>query len=155
MKDFPLCFPKSELKLSIINEKLNVWDVIRRKFVVLTPEEYVRQQLLHFLLQNNYPAGYIRTENGIKEAERKQRTDLTVYDKKNEIFLLAECKAPHVPISLSAQTQLAVYQYYKKSRFLLLTNGIELHYFRLTEKGVEKTESLPDWREANRETAGF
>jgi hypothetical protein len=146
MKNLQLCFPKANLKIEIINEKLSVWDIVRKKFIVLTPEEWVRQHLVHHLVEKKYPLTYMRVEAGMRVSGNAQRTDVTVYDKKGAVFLLAECKAPQVSIGEDAAVQLSSYQKIHEAKYLLLTNGISVYYFE-NKNGISQIENLPLWRE--------
>ncbi len=146
MTDFPLCFPKSELKLSISGDKLTVWDIIRKKYIILTPEEWVRQQLLHFLIKNHYPATYMSVETAVSKSKHAGRTDIKVYNKRNELFLLAECKAPYLKLGNAAQTQLSAYHQKLSAQFLLLTNGAEMLFFEQNEGNLQQIRTLPEWK---------
>jgi hypothetical protein len=146
MIEFPLCFPKSELKLSISGEKLAVWDIIRKKYIILTPEEWVRQQLLHFLIKNNFPASYMSVETAVSKSKHEGRTDIKIYDRRNELFLLAECKAPYLKLGNAAQTQLSAYHQKLGAKFLLLTNGAEMLFFEKNGDNLQQIRTLPEWK---------
>ena len=108
---------------------MSIFDEIRKKFIVLSPEEWVRQNVIQFLLQNkNYPKSYINVEKLIKVNGLSKRYDGIVFKPNGEIFLLIECKAPEVPISQDTFDQIARYNLELKAQYLMVTNGLN-HYF--------------------------
>jgi hypothetical protein len=125
-----------------------VWDSIRRKFLVLTPEEWVRQHLIHFL-QNEFdiPSSAIALESGLNVAERKGRSDILVY-KNQKPQILVECKAPQVTISQETFDQAARYNQSLDAPYLLISNGLEHYYARQNNKAkrFEFLAGLPSFR---------
>ena len=108
---------------------MSIFDEIRKKFILLTPEEWVRQHVIHFLLlDKNYPKSYINVEKLIKINDLSKRYDGVVFQPNGEIFLLIECKAPEVPISQQTFDQIARYNFTLKAEYLMVTNGLN-HYF--------------------------
>ena len=108
---------------------MSIFDEIRKKFILLTPEEWVRQHVVQFLLQDkNYPKSYINVEKLIKINDLSKRYDGVVFQPNGEIFLLIECKAPEVPISQQTFDQIARYNLVLKAKYLMVTNGLN-HYF--------------------------
>ena len=96
-----LDLPPFEAKLtqSATNQPL-IWDGLRRKHVVLTPEEWVRQHVVHYLITHlGYPRGLLALERGLRYNQRQKRTDLLALDPAGQPLLLVECKAPAVPIT--------------------------------------------------------
>ncbi len=114
----------------------------------LTPEEWVRQNVIAFLIQiKNYPLSYINVEKVIKINTITKRYDVVVYLPNGDIFLLIECKAPEVPISQQTFDQIARYNLVLKARYLMVTNGIN-HYFCRMDFKQEKyifLNDLPDF----------
>jgi hypothetical protein len=109
--------------------KLWIVDSIRKKSLVLTPEEWVRQHWVNFLINHlKYPKGLIALEKGIKYNQLQKRTDLVTLDRMGKPYLLIECKAPEVRISQKTMEQASVYHQEIKSEFLILSNGLE-HIF--------------------------
>jgi hypothetical protein len=113
---------------SFINAaKGEVWDFIRKKYVRLTPEEGVRQTLLHTLVKiYRYPPALIALEKKITCGGKTKRFDLVLYANAGGPLLLAECKGPSVAINTSSILQAAVYNSALAARYLLLTNGKQL-----------------------------
>ena len=108
---------------------MSIFDEIRKKFILLTPEEWVRQHVVQFLLQDKkYPKSYINVEKLIKINDLSKRYDVVVFQPNGEIFLLIECKAPEVPISQQTFDQIARYNLVLKAKYLMVTNGLN-HYF--------------------------
>jgi hypothetical protein len=108
---------------------VSIFDEIRKKFILLTPEEWVRQHVIQFLLQNKkYPKSLINVEKLIKINDLNKRYDGVVFQPNGEIFLLIECKAPEVPISQHTFDQIARYNLVLKAKYLMVTNGLN-HYF--------------------------
>jgi hypothetical protein len=103
---------------------MEVWDLIRRKWLVLTPEEHVRQCLVHYLLDClKVPKGLMSLERVVKYNSMSKRYDVLVFDRQGAPFLLCECKAPYVPINDETLFQWSVYHRELQSQVLLLTNG--------------------------------
>jgi hypothetical protein len=106
-----------------------IFDEIRKKFVVLTPEEWVRQHVVQYLLvEKKYPKSLINVEKLVKVNGLNKRYDIVVFQPNGEIFLLIECKAPEVPISQQTFDQIARYNLKLNAQFLMVTNGLN-HYF--------------------------
>lgn len=105
-----------------------VFCIIRKKYIVLTPEEVVRQLLLHYLIEDlGYPKNKIRVELGVEVNGMMKRCDILVYNKAFEPLLLVECKSAKVPISSSVFEQIAMYNMTLKVPYLLLSNGVEAY----------------------------
>lgn len=113
------------LKLKTENNQKKVWDPVRSKWLVFTPEESVRQLLLIFLMEElRYQKNFIAIEKNIKVNSLTRRFDLLVYDKTQKPFLLVECKSPEIPVNQSAFHQIAWYNMPLKVPYLLVTNGL-------------------------------
>ena len=124
-----LNFPTYSFRFKNSENKVSIFDEIRKKFILLTPEEWVRQHVVQFLLQDKkYPKSYINVEKLIKINDLSKRYDGVVFQPNGEIFLLIECKAPEVPISQQTFDQIARYNLVLKARYLMVTNGLN-HYF--------------------------
>lgn len=128
----PLAFPPYEFRFKNTKNKPGVFDVIRKKFVVLTPEEWVRQHCVHFLNQNlNYPLGLINVEKQLEVSGLKKRYDVVVFHPDGRIRILVECKAPSVAITQDTFDQIARYNLSLKADFLMVTNGLQHFYCQL------------------------
>jgi len=123
-----LNLPKYPFKLRDVESKLQIFDSVRKKYLVLTPEEWVRQHFVQYLIQEKkYPASLIAIEIGLKYNQLQKRADILVYDNKGNPHLMVECKAPEVKISQETFHQIAVYNMAFKVNYLIVTNGME-HY---------------------------
>lgn len=123
-----LNLPFYQFKLKKEGGRLQIFDAIRKKYVVLTPEEWVRQNFMQYLIQEKqFPQSLMAVEAGLKINQLKKRTDLLVYDKSGLPFLMVECKAPEVKITQSTFDQIARYNIVFRVKYLVVTNGLE-HY---------------------------
>ena len=105
-----------------------IFDEIRKKYVYLTPEEWVRQHLVQYLIQDkNYPSGLLSIEAGLNYNGLKKRSDLVAYNTFGKPILIAECKAPNIKLTQSTFDQAAMYNMTLRVNHLLITNGLE-HY---------------------------
>lgn len=124
-----LNFPKYTFRFKSSENKLAVFDEIRKKFILLTPEEWVRQNVVQFLLnEKKYPKSLTNVEKVIKVNDLTKRYDVVVYNSDGSIFLLVECKAPNIKISQETFNQIARYNLVLKAEHLMVTNGLN-HYF--------------------------
>ncbi len=127
-----LNLPNFDIKLRKAEGRIEAFDIIRKKFVVLTPEEWVRQNFIHFLISNyKYPKSLIKIESGLKYNKLGKRSDILVYDRAGLPFLLVECKAPEVKISQKTFEQAGLYNFSLKARYMAVSNGLDHFCCRL------------------------
>lgn len=139
----PLNFPEYPLKLKREGQSIKIFDPIRKKWLILTPEEWVRQHVVaHFIEASGYPATSISTEAGLTVVRQKKRTDVVVYQN-GKPALLAECKAPHIKLTQEVVYQALNYDLALAVRYIYLTNGLQHFLFRLTNKKWEPESQLP------------
>ncbi|HEY0030387.1 MAG TPA: type I restriction enzyme HsdR N-terminal domain-containing protein [Bacteroidia bacterium] len=120
-----LNLPPYQFKMKQMPDCIRIFDVFRKKYVLLTPEEWVRQNFLQYLvLEKNFPASLIAVEVGLKYNQLQKRADVLVYDKQGAPFLLVECKAPEIKITQDTFDQIARYNMVFKVKYLVVTNGI-------------------------------
>ena len=120
--------------MSIKNKenKRYIFDVIRKKELLLTPEEWVRQHCIQFLLQEKkYPVSLINVEKSIQVYGQMKRYDIIVFTPKGKVKILVECKAPHIPLDQAVFDQIARYNLQVDSEFLMVTNGLQHIYCQL------------------------
>ncbi|OQX79417.1 MAG: restriction endonuclease subunit R [Bacteroidetes bacterium 4484_249] len=123
-----LNLPEYKFRIREIDHKKKIFDRFRKKFVSLTPEEWVRQNFLMYLtLEKNYPQSLIAIEAGLQLYKRKKRTDIVVYNNTGKPVLIVECKAPEVKLSQDVFDQIARYNMALQVNYLIVTNGLE-HY---------------------------
>jgi len=143
-----LNFPVYSFRFKNSENKVAIFDEIRKKFIILTPEEWVRQHVTQYLLQEKkYPKSYINVEKLIKINDLTKRYDLVVFQPNGALFLLVECKAPEVKITQQTFDQIARYNLTLKAKYLMVTNGLN-HYFCEMDFENEKyvfLEQLPDF----------
>lgn len=123
---FPeLNLPRANLKLTKKEGKYFVWDEWRKKNLMVTPEEWVRQHLLHYLVNHlAYPKGLIASEQGIQVNGLSRRCDAVVYGKEGNPLMIIECKAPEVHLSEETFYQIAQYNFKLRVNYLVLSNGL-------------------------------
>lgn len=127
-----LNFPKYTFRFKSKENNLLIFDEIRRKFVKLTPEEWVRQHSIQYLLKDKgYPAGLMMVEREYKRNGLQKRIDIAVCDLNGKAELLVECKAPHIVLSQVVFDQIARYNLEFQARYLMVTNGLNHFYCRL------------------------
>lgn len=126
MQDLNL--PPYEIRLKKDNGKVFIFDEVRRKYVALTPEEWVRQHFIMYLInEKNVPAGLIILEKKIVMNSMSRRPDILIHDRLANPLMIVECKAPEVKISQDTFDQVARYNSVLKVPFLAVTNGLQ-HY---------------------------
>lgn len=143
-----LNFPPYSFRIKNSQNRQYIFDGIRKKFVVLQPEEWVRQHVLRYLVfTKNYPKSLINVEKQLLVNELKKRYDVVVYNPDGSIFLLIECKAPEVKITQTTFDQIAQYNYQLEAQHLMVTNGLD-HYYCEMDHVNEKyrfLEDIPDF----------
>lgn len=122
----PLHLPNAPLSLSKKGKDVFVVCLLRKKKVKLTPEEWVRQHVIYFLIAHrNYPESLIKIEHGIHIHQLFRRCDLVLYDRNANPRIIVECKAPEIAVSQLTFEQAAHYNQQLKTDYLLLTNGLQ------------------------------
>jgi len=136
-----------EFQIKKIDGKTFIYDIVRKKYVSLTPEEVVRQSVLRLLLDKGYPLPLIKPEHRIKAGTNDKRTDITVFRPDGSIFMIVECKAPSVPLSEKTVNQIAVYNSVLDAEYLLITNGKQMFVLKKHPTGnLVLTENIPDYQ---------
>ncbi|MGY5850289.1 type I restriction enzyme HsdR N-terminal domain-containing protein [Salegentibacter sp. F14] len=148
-----LNFPQYRFRFKNNQNKIAVFDELRKKFVVLTPEEWVRQHCIRFLIENkNYPKSLINAEKQLKLGKLVKRYDLIVYNSDGSIFLIVECKAPGVKITQDTFDQIARYNLSLQAEYLMLSNGLEHYYCQMDyeQETYIFLKELPQWKNKNK-----
>jgi hypothetical protein len=125
-----------------------IFDAIRGKYIVLTPEEWVRQNFIRYLAsEKGFPASLITVEQQFSFNKMKKRTDILVYNNKGDPVVLVECKAPSVPITSNVFEQIGLYNLTHHVPWLIVTNGIKHYCCRYVEQegNYRFADSIPDW----------
>lgn len=128
MPAFSIDFPKYDLKFRVVDGRREVWDIIRKKYVTLTPEEWVRQLLIHYLTtEKGYPAQLLAVEKGINLNGTHKRCDIVAYNNNGAPQLIVECKAPEVLLTDAVMEQTARYNLVLRVPYLLVGNGNDFY----------------------------
>ena len=141
-----LLLPKFDCSFKKINNTPYIFDEIRKKYVVITPEEWVRQHIVKFLIQyKNYPASLMQLEVSMNIYGLQKRADIVCYNSQGMALLVVECKAPEVSINESVFQQISRYNIALKAPYLMVSNGLK-HYVCAIEfysKSYTFLEDLP------------
>jgi len=139
-----LNFSHFEFRFKNSENKIAIFDGIRKKFVILTPEEWVRQHVVQYLIfDKKYPKSLINVEKVLKINGITKRYDIVVFGTDGTILILVECKAPEIKISQQTFDQIARYNMTMQAEILMVTNGLQ-HYFCKMNYENEKYDFLPD-----------
>lgn len=145
----PLNLPAYAADIRRDGTKLLIFDELRKKQLVLTPEEWVRQHWIHHLINGKrYPRSLIKIEGGLTLNSMARRSDLMVYDTHGNKILLAEFKAPTVKITQTTFEQIARYNMVHRVPLLLVSNGLQHYYCRIhfEAERFEFLTDLPDYQ---------
>jgi hypothetical protein len=147
-----LNLPTYSFKLKFEGGRNLIYDEIRRKYVVLTPEEWVRQNFIRYLIsEKSYPAALIALEKQFEYNRMEKRSDILVYNRRGIPVLMVECKAPGIKVNQNVFDQIALYNLTFNVPYLIVTNGIN-HYCckYLKEPGrYQFLEEIPDYQVLN------
>ena len=121
-----LNIPTQDIDIKIIESKNYIFDLIRKKYLILTPEEWVRQNLVRYFINNlNYPKGLIKTESSLKYNNLKKRSDILIFNNDMTHFLVVECKSYKLKLNKSHLSQSAMYNKIYKSKYVMISNGLD------------------------------
>ncbi len=139
-----LNLPSFSFKFKSMENKLYIFDMLRKKYVVLTPEEWVRQNFIRYLIKNKkYPKSIIAIEKQLKINNTTKRTDILLFDKNGNPDIIVECKAPSIKINQETFDQIARYNLKLNANFLIVTNGLQ-HFYCKIDHQLEKYHFLKD-----------
>jgi hypothetical protein len=126
-----LNLPAFDHQLKQADGKRWIFDILRRKYLVLTPEEWVRQHFVHYIINElQYPKALIKVEGGLSYNKLSKRSDIVVFNRDGKPWMVIECKAPDIPINDSTVQQASVYNATLRASFLVVTNGMRHFLFR-------------------------
>jgi len=124
--------PKYTLQTRLAGNSTEVMDPVRKKFVILTPEEFVRQHLIRYLHEElGYPYSRMQVEKALQFAQRSGRIDLAVFDRNGKPFILAECKRAGISLNQSVIDQAARYNLKYRVPWMLISNGHDTRCFQI------------------------
>ena len=133
-----------DFKIKTTSGKRYILDVVRRKYVVLTPEEWVRQHIVHYMVEiMGYPATLISVEKTVVINKLSRRYDIVVYDRNTRPWMLVECKAPHIAVNEQTFRQLLMYQKAIQCPYGLITNGAASYCCQMQPVDFKWLETLP------------
>lgn len=139
-----LKLPPFDHKIKESEGKKYIFDEVRKKYVFLSPEEWVRQHLSHMMMRYyDYPRSLMKIESALSYNKLLKRSDLKVFDRNGKVFLLAECKAPEIKLDNSTVKQITTYNADIQARFLLITNGNDLYCWEGMKADPQFLEDLP------------
>jgi len=145
----PLQFPvRLRLKWKTEGDKIYFWDRRRNKYILLTPEEWVRQHVLAWLEQEGYPPALMAVERQLTVNRLPKRFDIVVFDRKNRPFMLVECKRPDVKIDENTLHQALIYNRSLAAPYLLLTNGLKHFLIKMENDNPVFINRLPQFNES-------
>ena len=146
---YELNLPKYEIRLGGTKEKPTIFDFLRRRFVKLTPEEWVRQHFVHWLTeQKGYPKGLLGNEIELRVGEKRLRCDSILYNTNAQPRMILEYKAPTVPLSQKVFDQIVTYNLLLNVDYLIISNGLQHYCCRMDyeHKSYEFLPDIPDYK---------
>jgi len=133
---YKLNLPDFNLNIRKEDGKVWIFDIIRKKYIILTPEEWVRQHFIHYLINHlKYPKSLFRIEGSLTYNKLQKRSDIVIHDREGRPWMLVECKAPNIKLTQKAFNQVAVYNMTIGARFVAVTNGLVQYCFEPGMKG--------------------
>ncbi|WP_025761745.1 type I restriction enzyme HsdR N-terminal domain-containing protein [Dyadobacter tibetensis] len=139
-----LNLPSFDYKVKQVNGKPFIFDIIRKKYVSLSPEEWVRQHFIHLLITYyKYPKSLFAVETGMRYNKMARRTDIMILGRDGLPFLLVECKAPTIRISDATFAQISRYHFTIQPKFLAVTNGLQHFCFQALKGQIAYLDDFP------------
>lgn len=127
-----LNLPTYKFKIKNTKNKYTIFDIVRKKYVSLTPEEWVRQHLIHYLVEEKkYPVSLIAVEKQLTINNLTKRTDILVFNSEGTPEVIVECKAPSIKITQHTFDQIARYNLKLNANYLIVSNGLKHYYCKM------------------------
>lgn len=145
-----LNLPPYATKIAVRDGKNSIWDIIRRKYVALTPEEWVRQHFVHFLVEHKgYPVSLLANEVALTLNGTSRRCDTVLYDRTLSPRMIIEYKAPHIPITQKVFDQISRYNLVFRVDYLIVSNGLSHYCCRMDydHQSYEFLKDVPEYRD--------
>ena len=143
-----LNLPSYPFRIRTSGQSKEIFDLLRKKFVPLTPEEWVRQHFIRFVQdQLQYPEGYITVEKGLTVNTRAKRTDIVIHNSEGNPWMIVECKSPQIRLSEETFYQSASYHLKLNVRFLVITNGIQHYCCKFADGNFHFIKGFPIYNE--------
>jgi len=144
-------YPEPGFRIKKESEKEFLFDPLRKKWLLITPEEWVRQNFVQYLVQvMNYPSSLIALEKEISLGELKKRFDILVYGKDHKPWMIVECKGTEIKLSDQTLQQALRYNISVPAEFLVITNGHYSFAWQKKSGQLHSIDELPFWEEANK-----
>ena len=141
-----LNFPSYDYKVTKKDGKVYIWDVIRKQHVKLTPEEWVRQHAIHFLISHlQYPAALMSVETGLRYNSLAKRSDIVIHDRSGKPWMVVECKSFEVPVDGRAAQQVSIYNQTIQAPYVVITNGINHYCWVISDGEITVLNSFPEF----------
>ena len=144
-----LNLPAYQFRIQMVDGKQQIFDQWRKKFVALTPEEWVRQNFIRYLVEEKqFPGSLIAVEAGLKVVKRSKRTDVVIYNKLGKPHVIIECKAPEIDITQEVFDQIIRYNMTLQAKYLIVTNGLQHICCQLNydDFSVQYLKEIPDYK---------
>jgi hypothetical protein len=143
-------YPEPAFKMKNENGKKYIFDTIRKVWLLLTEEEWVRQNFVHYLIEEQrYPSTLIALEKEIILNDLRKRFDVLVYNDEHKPWMLIECKAPGINLSNDVLEQVLRYNLTVPVQFIIITNGNDTRGWEKVNSGLELINELPKWNPKN------
>ncbi len=144
-----LNFPEYQFRFKSSENKVSIFDRIRKKFIILTPEEWVRQHTVHYLIdEKKYPESLINVEKALKINGLTKRYDIIIFNSNGSIHTIIECKSSTTKITQEVFDQIARYNLVLDAEYLMITNGLQHYYCQMSyeEKKYTFLEDIPTYK---------
>lgn len=142
-----ITYPEPSFRVKKEGDKDYIFDNIRKKWLLLTPEEWVRQNFVQYLVQvKKYPVTLVALEKMILLGELKKRFDILVYDQQHQPWMMIECKSPSVKLDDTVLHQLLRYHITVPAGLLVITNGEYSYAWEKREGQLQMLDALPEWK---------
>jgi hypothetical protein len=140
-------YPQPDFRIKEENGKELIFDALRKKWLILTPEEWVRQNFVQYLIKTkNYPSSLIALEKEIQLGELKKRFDILVYDNNHKPWMMIECKAAEIKLDDSVLQQALRYNISVPVQFIVITNGNSNYGWERTNNELQVLNEIPEWK---------
>lgn len=134
-----------DFRIEKVDSKLVIFDVLRKKRVRLTPEEWVRQHLIRYLIEfRHYPKSMIKVESGLKYNTLLKRSDILIFDQAGSPYMVIECKSPDTKLNDKVIHQVAAYSRSLNVKYIGISNGLK-HYCWEVDQNNQSTRGLDDF----------
>lgn len=144
-----LSLPKIDSNIRKTDGKVEIFDIIRKKYVILQPEEWVRQHMVHYLIRElHYPKSHIKIESGLLYNRLQKRSDILILDNEGQNLMLVECKTYKAKITQSALDQVTIYNKKINAKYILITNGLNHYCCELSSQGYSFLSTIPVYKKS-------